>query len=219
MTTMDQILGAAGGGIYLRDARDFLRWAVDTPVVLDASSLSSAPGRAAPGSAAFSTVYNTSGVLVSSTWTAGAYKTLLDISGRGLLHSVMGPRFVAGGTTTGAIRITVDGNAYEISIAALPTDRRQFLGLLTSVETGTYDTNERNTNRDVLGFRQIPNSAMLDGHYVSGAADIGIASAEAIVRTNQILAYEQSLKVEAKIGNVTSMGSGDRFAGVQYRPL
>lgn len=80
------------------------------------------------------------GVADDTNWTADTYKTIANISGKGLIYNIIGPTGLAGTPTT-TVRITRDGLVTTIAEAASATAQRLLLGpAFPGAVTGTQFT-------------------------------------------------------------------------------
>lgn len=114
---------AASNGPHFTDPWDFLK-ASHYPINLHAydSGLTSTDS-----TAGLTGMVSDGGVLIDSNWTANTYKTLLSVTGRGLVSTIIGPTALAGTPTT-TFEITVDGFLTEVPITLPAITRRAVLG-------------------------------------------------------------------------------------------
>lgn len=115
-------------GPHFTDAREFFR----TVMRSDALTNYTLGGTGALVSAvAFYTEQDLRGVTDDTNWTADTYKTILSVTGAGLVSMMVGPAGLAGTPTT-TFEVTNDGVLTTIAVVANTTTQRAVLGPLVS---------------------------------------------------------------------------------------
>lgn len=124
---------SGSSGVNFSDPRDFHRAlyaaaifkAADNTATLTASTV-----------AGFFTQCALRGVADDTNSTADTYKTLLSVTGRGLVSCLIGPTGLAGTPLT-TFEITVDGVVTTVAITATTTGQRAALGAISNTDTFT----------------------------------------------------------------------------------
>ena len=203
MTSISQKFGlGSGGGVHFTNPGEFL------PCCATATSLNvadSGGSARASDTTAFFTEMARRGVQDQTNWTANTYKTILSVSGGGLMGAYVG--CTAGGAETHTVRITVDGTATEMTISGLASGERGCL-VTALVQFGTLTP-------------YLPGAEALDATKdIFGAVFLGSTipawSGQSFWAT-PMLKFERSLLVEAKHSATITNSTATAYSGVMYR--
>ena len=194
-----------GGGSRITDPRDLPKVITVGDSATTGLSMMTSTN---PGETDFWTYWNTRGVAVDSNNAADTYKTLVNLSGAGVLYAVVS-QAIANGADTVSVRFTRDGaTPVVVTYAPGTLGYRLYLGWVSPNAIGaalgmsTLDTSTYVTARDALLATtswKIPDIPQLD---LFGRG----------------LKFESSMLVEVKATNAQNGTTNqERQAGVIYR--
>lgn len=163
------------------------------------------------GEADFWTQVNVNGLATDSNFSADTYKTLANLSGRGVCYGVFSPAISNSGDSI-TLRITVDGVAYTLTAIAPGTvDYRAFWGFVlpfnvfsTSSTVGSMFGNGLNASKSV--------------HDIATSTSGNIVGLSVCQIFGAGLKFDTSLLVEVKVTSAQSgTANNERQAGVLYQ--
>ena len=207
MATKASLLLGNGGGIHFKEP-----WLLQ-PYMPPATTLEifgAGDSAELSSTTAFFTELARRGLQDTTNWTAGTYKTILNVSsGKGLVAAYVG--CTAGGAETHTVEFTVDGVLTEIAVATLASGERAFLtcGYGDLIEYTTAD-------------------AWLFGHDEALEADKATFSTlsqltskvlpwRVVNRGIPCLRFNQSLLIRAKHSVDITNATATAYSGVMYR--
>lgn len=157
------------------------------------------------------------GATDATSWTADTYKTLLSVSGKGLVHNIIGP-VMASTTDTSTVRITVDG---VVTVITLPgssgggTNLRAVLGPV--IDPYIFSTTDRMAYR-VLGSDNFSTTDVFIGSGAVNGNLISLTNADAL--GTPMLKFDASILIELKISaGQANTGAFETSAGVAFRTI
>lgn len=155
------------------------------------------------------TELTTRGVIDTTNWTAGTYKTLLSVSsGSGVIAAIVA--CTAGGAQTTTFEITIDGVLREITITNASGERALLVCGGLSYTSQTYTT----------AAHAFSSTGSLDAGTKSYIISTGAAMPEwgGISREGvPLLRYTTSLLIRAKHSATITNSTSTAYSGVMYR--
>lgn len=200
----------ASSGVHFTDAYRMMRNA--NSVAANIENMTVGGTVAGSNVVGFFTEMGTRGVADDSNWTADTYKTILTVTGSGLVSHVVGPTSLAGTPTT-TFEITVDGVLREIAITVLGVGDRAFLGPYfgDNPGTGAVFTTAGAAWRGV--------TSMDASKMVHNTADVALIPQWSIIHAlgTPCLLFTTSLLIRAKCSESNSTTANvERQSAVQY---
>lgn len=159
---------------------------------------------------AFFTEMANRGLQNQTNWTAATYKTLLSVTGAGLVYCVIG--CTAGGAENTTFEFTVDGVLTTVLVTGLASGERA--ALLPGTETSTFYT--------TAGQNTQPGVEALDADKATfGAIKVGIYIPYwgVVSRGIPMLKFNQSLLIRAKHSANITNSTATAYSAVMYRNL
>lgn len=198
----------SGSGIHFTDPREFYRAQTEYQSLCNITDAGTA---AACSSTGFYTEQARRGVSDNTNWTADIYKTLLSVTGMGLVSNLLGPASLAGTPTT-TFRITVDGTVYTVPIVLTTTAVRAVLGAVSpDGNAGTAFTTAKVMDRGGVSI-----TADKTTQYIGNNGGFMPWSTLRLLGT-PCLIFRQSILIEAKSSESNSTTTNqDRQSCVQY---
>ena len=182
-----------------------------TPIEAAATAITAynaASGSDNSSATAFFTEMARRGIQDQTDWTADTYKSIVNLTGSGVMAGYIG--CTAGGTETHTVEITVDGVLKELAIPVLGTGRRGLL-MATMVRNNAFTTGDNL----VLPDTEALNAAKT---VITGGSAQGIVPTWGFLDTLSIplLRFKSSLLVRAKHSTNITNSTATAYSAVLY---
>lgn len=193
----------SGGGVHFTDPREFKR------VIATSSAFALYDDTTLAGGheAGFWTEMGERGVAVDTDYSAGVAKSLLNVTGKGLIAAVIGP--TAGGAETTTFAITVDGVARSIAVSVTSGKRAVLMP----------------GHGPAAAFTTSASYLQSGGDLDAGKAMLTATGANTLLATHELfglfgtplLQFQTSCVITcAHSANVTGTSNNERQSGVMY---
>ena len=158
----------------------------------------------------FTNMATSYGIQDTTNWTEDTYKTLLTVTGKGLVSAIIGPSVAATDVTT--FEITVDGVLTEISgVSSTNTDR---FCLLVGAPSGTaFSSTDEMFEANTAQWKDTSKTILT---YGNKSPSIIPWSAIAMLGT-PCLKFKQSLLIRAKNSADVTNSTATAYSAVAYR--
>jgi len=193
-----------GGGIHFKEPWELLPHTRGAANIFDWDKATSGVTSA---TVAFFTELALRGATDTTNWAANTYKTIVNLSGKGLCAGYIG--CTAGGAETHTIEITVDGRLFELPIVNASGERAMLMAspvrsdFFTTAAANGYSTGDLNAAKTVIGTSA--------GSFVvpTWAAITGLGT--------PCLKFNTSLLIRAKHSAIITNSTATAYSGVIYR--
>lgn len=198
----------SGGGIHFKDPWEFRPYFVPAGFI---GVYNSGGTTSDDQTAAMFTEMARRGLQDTTNWTAGDYKTLLNVSsGKGFVACVIGP--VAGGASTTTFEFTIDGVLTEIAVGPLASGER------AALLTDYYDGQDYTTAANAFKV----GAETLESDKATFASPSQLTSVALIpgwrwTRGTPLLKFKQSLLIRAKHSASITNSTATAYSAVMYR--
>ena len=195
-----------GGGIHFSEPWKLSPYAASVANVLVINA--SGSGEASSATAFFATMA-LRGLQDQTDWTADTYKTLLSVTGKGLVANIVGP--TAGSTSITTFELTVDGTLTEIAVDVASGQRAVLTAGMGNYSTFTTATAAQNPGSEALSagkdqFSEAPGTtnALFSWWYYTQNG-------------TPLLQFNESLLIRAKHSASITNSTATAYSAVMYR--